>query len=417
MTAMQQTRYLIGGSSHAAIEAVAAIRAADPDGEVVLVTADSRLPYSPTILPYVVKGWTTPERTALRDEAWLAANKVTFLRQSPIASVDVAERRVRLKDGQVVGYEKLLLATGARPALPPIPGLETVPFHVLRTVDDALALKDAIAKAKRAVVLGAGLVGLHAAETMVKTGLAVTVVEMQPHVLPGYFDDQAATMIETAFTAHGVDLRLGCRAASVVRQGDGFTLTLASGEECSGDLLLIAAGVRPVVDFLAGSGVEIDQGVLVDPHMRTSVPGIWAAGDVTQPTHFFDGRRAMAGILPNAVEQGRIAGADMCGDAGVKPFPGAVSLNTFGYFGNHAISVGALEAADARVECRGDEDKYLRLVVKDGRLCGISAINHEVDAGVMWQLILRRIDLSKVEDEFLIRPLEVARTVMSRTWR
>ena len=245
----------------------------------------------------------------------------------------------------------------------------------------------------------------------------MTVIEQRNHVLPGYFADDAAAIIETAFRDRGVVLAMGQTAVAVEPQSGGFRLRLAGGGECVGDLLLLATGVRPATAFLAGSGVGIEQGVLVDERMRTSVPDIWAAGDVTQPEHFLDGRKAVAGILPNAVEQGRIAGADMAGDRGVKPYAGSVSLTTFGFFGNHAVSVGALEEAGAQIEIRSDNGKYLRLVIADGRLRGISAINHPVDAGLMWQLILRRVDLHPVLADFLARPHETGRILMSRLWR
>jgi phenylglyoxylate dehydrogenase epsilon subunit len=225
-------------------------------------------------------------------------------------------------------------------------------------------------------------------------------------------------MIEKAFRDHGIDMAMGETAVAVEAQDDkGFRLKLAGGGECAGDLLLIAAGVRPVTDFLAGSGVDLAQGVLVDARMRTSVANVWAAGDVAQADRFLDGQKAMAGILPNAVEQGRIAGADMAGDSAVKPFPGSVPLNTFAYFGNHAISVGALDEAGAVIETRAGDGCYIRLVIAEGRLRGISAINHVVDAGLMWQLILRRIDLAPVLQDFLARPHEIGRVLMSRLWR
>jgi phenylglyoxylate dehydrogenase epsilon subunit len=244
---------------------------------------------------------------------------------------------------------------------------------------------------------------------------------MQPHVLPGYFDADAAAIIARAFTSKGVQLHTGTRAQAVAPAGAGCSVALSSGESLSCDLLVVGVGVAPVTDFLAGTGVEIDRGVLVDDTMRSSVANIYAAGDVAQARDFFHDGTTLNGILPDAVEQGRIAGMAMAGDAGLKPYPGGVPLNTYTFFGQHAVSVGTQGEAIAGVEAFTTVDaaasRYLKIVLKDDRLLGIFGINAAFDAGVMWELILRRIDLRPVRERFLAAPQDTARVLMSRTWR
>ena len=222
---------------------------------------------------------------------------------------------VRLAGGDEIGYKTLLVASGAKPVVPAIPGLDRVRYHVLRTLDDAIALRDAIEGARRAVVLGAGLVGMHAAENLAHAGASVTIVEREAHVLPGYFDAEAASMIGRAFAAKGVALHLGTRATAITPGETGCSVVLDNGESLPCDLLVVGVGVAPVTGFLDGSGVDIDRGVLVDDTMRSSVANIYAAGDVAQARGFYDGERTLNGILPDAVEQGRIAGMAMAGDA------------------------------------------------------------------------------------------------------
>src|SRR3974390_885858 len=173
-----QSKYLIVGSSHAAIQAGVALRMIDTDGTLTLLTRDAHLPYSPTILPYVVSGRSQPDNVGLRDAAYFRENTITFVPGAEITSVDPGQSIVRLVSGETWQYERLLIATGAAPSLPPIKGLSDVPFHVLRSMDDAVGLTQAMAKAKSALVLGAGLIGMHAAENMAKAGIKVTVVEM-----------------------------------------------------------------------------------------------------------------------------------------------------------------------------------------------------------------------------------------------
>lgn len=420
---MQRTHYLIVGASHAALSALHAIRLHDSEQEITLLTRDDSLPYSPTVLPYVVSGRSAPERVFLRDEGYFAQHKVNYLRGAKVQKVDAGASAVELADGNKIEFDKLLLATGAAPMLPPIPGLAGLKHHVLRTLADAIALREALPRIKRALVLGGGLIGMHAAENLAKGGVAVSVVEMQPHVLAGYFDPEASSMIEKAFAAKGVRLFLDASVASFAAQGEGCRAKLADGTELDADLLLVATGVAPVTDFLAGSGVETERGVLVDEHMRTNIANIWAAGDVAQARGFFTPERIINGILPDAVDQGRIAGMAMAEDPGTKSYAGGVPLNTYSFFGQQAVSVGVHETAlepsgvEVKKQVDAEENRYLKIVLKDGKLAGIFGVNSAFDPGIMWELILRAIDLGEEKLAFLRSPQQTARALMSRNWR
>ncbi len=411
------SKYLIVGSSHAALEAATAIRLIDADGALTLLTRDVHLPYSPTILPYVVSGRSQPDNVVLRDESYFRDNAIAFVTGKTAVSIDTPQSSLRLASGETWQYDRLLIASGAAPMLPPVRGLTGVPFHVLRSMDDAVGLRQAIGQAKSAIVLGAGLIGMHAAENMAKAKIAVTVVELQPHALSGYFEPNASAIIEHTFARNGIRMLMGQTLNSVERQGDGCLATLADGKTIAADLLLVCTGVRPNIGFLSGSGIEVDAGILVDDWMRTNLPNVWAAGDVAQARGFW-GDKVVNGILPNAVEQGRLAGLGMADDAGITPFPGAVPLNTYSFFGQQAISVGRGSAGSGfEIEESGDESVYRRIVLKDGRLVGIATINDFIDAGIMWQLILRGTDLSPVKAEFIANPQLTGRQLMSQIWR
>jgi len=426
---MHQSNYLIIGSSHAALEALAAIRVQDPDASLTLITRDKHLPYSPTVLPYVVSGRSQADNVSLKDQRYLDEQQVTFISGRSLISIDPDNNSLILDNGEQWRYDKLLLATGASPIIPPISGIDTTPFQVLRTLDDAIALRKASSQARRAIVLGAGLVGMHAAENLAEAGLEVTLIEMQTQVLPGYFDPQAAAMIESAFSQHGVSMKMGRKAVQIQPQGEsGCSVELDNGEVLDADLLLVSTGVRPVIDYCIGSGINTEQGILVDDHMATNRSNIWAAGDVAQAQDFYSATKVVTGILPDAVEQGRIAGMAMSGDPYVKPYRGGIPINTYCFYGQQAISVGVSESstdseADSSeqnsIEIRVDADigMFQKIIFKGDRLLGISAINAPLDPGIMWQLILRRTDLGPVKKEFVAQPLETGRRLMSETWR
>jgi phenylglyoxylate dehydrogenase epsilon subunit len=417
---MHSTHYLIVGASHAALSALEAIRMADADRELTMVGKDDSLPYSPTVLPYVVSGYSDPKRVFLHDDEYFERAHASYLRGRSVTHIDTDAHVAQLSDGTEVEYKKLLLATGARPAVPAIPGLGSVPVQVLRTLDDAVRLRATLPTVKRAVVLGAGLVGMHAAENLRKGGADVTLIEIQPQVLPGYFDAAAAAIIARAFVDAGIDVRLGAKVLAVKPGSSGFTVQLADGQALAGDLLVVGTGVTPIMDYLRDSPVATDRGILVDDTMRTNVSDVWAAGDVAQARGFYTSEPVLNGILPYAVEQGRIAGMAMADDPAVESYRGGVPINTYSFWGQYALAVGTNAApAGAEVVTRMDpaRNQYLKIILHDDRLQGIFAVNESFDAGVMWELILRRTDLQPVRDGFLARPNVTARALMSRTWR
>ncbi len=422
-SAQQRFDYVVVGASHAGIEALRAIRAHDGDGSVAVLDREVRLPVSPTVLPYVVSGKRGEDGIALRERRWFDELRVDYRQQARVTAVDSAKASLSLGDGVEIGYGKLLLATGATPAVPPIDGLAAVRYHVLRTLDDALALRDAGRSAGRAVVLGAGLVGMHAAENLARVGARVTIVEMRDQVLPGYFDATAAARIEAVFRRHGVEILTGRRIEQVVARGDASAVALDGGELRDAGLLLVAAGVRPDVAYLAGSGIAVGRGVVVDAFMRTTVPNVWAAGDVVQTASFFGDTTPAGGILPDAVEQGRTAGMSMAGDPAVTAYPGGVPLNTYGFFGRRALSVGRDAPADAGPDWEvlvrggtGSED-YLKIVLREGRLQGVFGVDVLFDPGIMWELILRRVELGARAAALLENPEDAGRVLMSGLWR
>jgi phenylglyoxylate dehydrogenase epsilon subunit len=421
--AMSRSTYLIVGSSHAALSALEAIRIQDTDGSVTLVTQEDALPYSPTILPYVISGQIDPERIFLRDGDDLDRARVTLRKAARVVAVDPANHSVSTDSGETLNYEKMLLATGAEPALPCIPGIKDACCHVLRTLGDALRLQSAAQKAKSAIILGAGLIGMHAGENLAKAGVQTTIVEALPRVLPGYFDEQAAGLVQQVFTEHGIKILTGSTVTNVTASKGACTVSLESGGELSGGLLLVAAGVKPRMDYLAGSGIDAGDGIVVDDTMRTSSGDIWAAGDVAEARSFFGGKKRVNATLPNAVEQGRIAGMDMADDPTASPFAGGLPVNTYSFFENRSFSVGmgvvpdSEEGVEVDLIFRPTSMQYQKLVFEGDRLVGVSGINTDLDPGIMWQLIRRKVELGKMKRKFAAFPLETGRILMSRMWR
>jgi phenylglyoxylate dehydrogenase epsilon subunit len=238
-----------------------------------------------------------------------------------------------------------------------------------------------------------------------------------------YFDGAAAGMIESIFSEKGVTIATGSGVANLAPAGDGCEVTLESGKVLSADLLVLATGVRPRVGFLKDSGLDIDQGVLVNETMRTSMDNIWAAGDVAQAPGFFDSGKTVNATLPNASVQGRIAGMDMVDDPALKPYLGSSGLNTFNFFGNHGFSVGLATMTETTDDIEVNtiylpsSRRYQKLVFEKDRLVGVSAINAELDPGVLREMIQREINLGEIKDQFTSDPLNTGRVLMTKLWR
>jgi phenylglyoxylate dehydrogenase epsilon subunit len=422
-TRISNTQYLIIGSSHAGIAALEAIRLQDENGSITMVTREDSLPYSPTILPYVISGEMAAEVIHLRNQSYFDQLSINFRSGLAVTGINLDEKRVELESGEKINYEKLLLATGADAAIPSFPGIESVPYQVVRTLEDALKLRDSIQTAKSAIVIGAGLIAMHTAENLAQSGLQATLIVRRQVSLFAYFDGAAARMIENIFSDHGVTVASGSGVSEISAANGGCQITLESGKVISADLLLLAAGVRPRISYLDGSNIEVDRGILVNEKMQTNVQDVWAAGDVAQAPGFFDAGKTINATLPNASVQGRIAGMDMVKDPALKPYPGSSGLNTFNFFGHHGFSLGLATVTESTDEIEVNtvylpsSQRYQKLVFKNDRLVGVSAINAELDPGILRELIQRQVDLAEVKERFTSAPLDTGRLLMTKLWR
>ena len=412
------TNYLIIGGSHAGLSAIDAIRRCDSEAALTLVTMEKRRPYSPTALPYVISGKTEPEKTDIRPLNYFKDLGVNYINGAAATQIDTKINQVSLNNGDTIDYKKLLIATGASALIPNIPGIETVDSSCIRTMADAEKIKKEMSQAKSALVIGAGFIGMHAAENLANSGLKVTVVEAFDCIMPASFDTEASDLIRKVFVENGITILTGKQVSKVSKNGDQTVLSLTDGDEIVGDMLVIATGIIPNTDFLSGCGVDCDHGVVVDARMRTSVPNVWAAGDVASASGFFSPTKTIGGTIPCATAQGKIAGMDMSEDSYIKDYPGNLNMNTFGFFGNFAFSIGNVadtpSSSNLEVEIQNDpENKSFCKFVFDGPvLTGVSAINMRLDPGILKELILRRTDLSTKKEEFIKTPLETGRQMM-----
>lgn len=417
---MAEKRYVIVGDGPAGINAAEVLRSGDPDSKILVIGQETTWPYSPTVLPYFVSGKIKEKALYLSGKECFANQRIDLIRGNGVVSVSPEEERVFLKDGSPLHFDTLILAQGGSPIVPDIPGLRGGNPHVLRTLGDARRLRLKARRASKAIVLGAGLIGMQTAQSLAEMGLSVRVVEMMDQVLPGYFDQKAAGIIQKVYESHRVKFLLSTRIDEVEFRKGEYLLPIRGGKALQAPLLLVATGVSPNIEILRGSGIELDKGVLVDSAMRTNIPDIFAAGDVVQMEGFWKEGRVNQPILIHAVDQGRMVAASALGEK--VSHSGNISMNLFHFFGHLGLSIGLVspdggDRFDVHQTHLPSKKKYLRFVFDGDTLTGVMAINTVLDPGILLQMIRRRISLNGNKKEFLKSPLEMGRKLMCLNWR
>ncbi|MDR1194695.1 MAG: FAD-dependent oxidoreductase, partial [Peptococcaceae bacterium] len=298
-------RYVIVGNSAAAAGCVEGIRSLDQAGEIAILSSEPYHIYSRPLISYLLLGKTDEERMRYRPADYYEVNGCRFLPGVTAQAVDPVKKEVATADGQRLPYDKLLLATGSKPFVPPMAGLETAPrrFSFL-SLDDAKALRAALTPASRVLILGGGLIGLKCAEGISGQVASITVVDLAPQILPSILDQEAAAIVRAHVEGQGVSFRLGRSVQSFA--GDQALLT--DGESLTFDILVLAVGVRPNTDLAAAAGCQVERGLLIDGQGRTSVADIYGAGDCCQGWDITTDSSRVLALLPNAYAQGEAAG-------------------------------------------------------------------------------------------------------------
>ncbi len=400
-------KYVIIGNSAAGIGGIEGIRELDREGEIVLISKEKEFTYSRPLISYYLGGEVKKEQMKYRPDHFYEKNQVTVILGKSAVAVDSIGKTVTLDDGTAVTYDKLLVATGASPIMPPIPGLENVKEkYTFQSMEDALALEKAIGKNKRVLILGGGLIGLKCAEGLTGKVSSLTMIDREDHLLPSAIDKESASFIETAAKDRGIECILG---ENVVKLA-GKKAICESGREISFDILVVAVGVRPETSLLKDSGAVIHHGIVVNRRNETSLNSIYAAGDCVEEKDVVDGIEKVLALLPNAALGGRNAGRNMAGGNAV--YEDAVAINALPFWGNHLISAG-----QTRGECYTEEKNgnFKKLYTENDHLNGFVLIGDVSGAGIYTSLIRNQTKLSEIDFELIKEKPQLA--AMSHRFR
>jgi NAD(P)H-nitrite reductase large subunit len=352
-----------------------------------------------------MKGEADMRKITYRPMRFFEINKVeTRLGQRAI-KLDVQAKHVTLDSGDIIAYGKLLFATGSSAVLYDIPGNDLRGVHVLKNMKDAEDIIALAKKAKKAVVMGGGTVGILTATALDEMGLDVCMTVASPHVMSQNLDDDAAAILEEHLRDKGMRVVLNAQVAKVVGKERAEAVRLDDGTLIECGIVIIAKGVRPNMALAEQAGIKVRRGVLVDDMMRTSSPDVYAAGDVVECKGFITGEYEVVHIWPVAVEQGHIAGANMAG-ANVS-YAGVVRMNTTTFFGLPVVNIGesrhTLPGNGEQFIVSSDTKarRYRKEVFRDGKIIGAILLGDFDDAGVYTSMVCTRVDVRAIRGMLL----------------
>ncbi|MDD6728848.1 MAG: FAD-dependent oxidoreductase [Eubacteriales bacterium] len=399
-------KYVIIGASAAGLATAEAIRKNDKNGTITLLTEEAYLPYSRPSISYYLKGKVKESDMYLRKPSYYKSMKIDVVTSSKVTAIDREKKAVKA-GRKSYPYDKLCLCTGSKPFVPPMENVEgkanALTFLDLASTKDVKKLAN---DKTRAVVIGAGLIGMKAAEGLVKVCKSVDVVELSPRVLPSILDAVSAKQVKKHLENNGIKFHLGNTVVKAISKGKQITsVVLKDGKKLNCDLLILAVGVRPQTELAEKAGLDVNRGIITDIHtMQTSDKDIYAAGDCCVSEDMLDGSKKIIALWPNAVQQGTAAGTQMAG--GELEVKGTYAVNAIDFFGLRICTCGLINAQGEQYsdKIKTDGDAYKRLVFEGDKLVGFVLINSSVNAGIYTGLIANAVNLDTLQGDIMDDP-------------
>ena len=381
---------VIVGNGCAGAECIKALRESGYKEKIHLLTDSKWSISNPMLTTYYVAGKIGFEGLfpyGASQEFYLKYG-VDVYAESPVVALDAEQKVVYAKSGLEFKYDECLIATGATPVLPSIEGIGSDRIYTMRTVGDAIRLKEAMTQTpKKALVIGASMVGIKVMELFYKARVEVCLADMAEHIFPLSAHPECARIVEERLEKKGIKLRFGAGIEKVEETSRGIRAYFKGGTESEeADLLIMCIGVKANTGFIDRKRAAIDRGILVDEHMRTSMPGLYAAGDVAQGKNLLSGESETIGLWNNARSQGRTAGRNMAGEN--EFFRGNIPHNITHFMGMDFVGIGNVNDHD-RMEKKYDGKTYIQLFWKDGLLAGANFLDNYTGSGVVKNAMMK----------------------------
>ena len=398
--------YVIIGAGPAGVIAAEALRRIDSAASVKVIGDEPEAPYSRMAIPYCLIDRVAEEGTHLRKTDGHFDDLNIEVINDRALSVSPIEGSLALESGTTVSYDRLLVATGSTPISPPIEGMDLPGVHPCWTLADYRNIAARADKGAKVVLMGAGFIGSIILEALAARGVDLTVVELENRMVPRMMNEASGGLIKRWCEQRGVRVLTSTRVDGITG-GDPLAVSLSNGETLTANLVISATGVAPNTQFLQGSGVNIDQGILVNECLESSVENLFAAGDVAQGRDFSTGDYTIQAIQPTAVDHGRVAASNMTsGHAQLDR--GSLNMNVLDTMGLVSTSFGAWEGLGGGESAElNDPDRfqYLNLQFREDVLVGANTLGHTDHIGVLRGLIQTGLHLGVWKDRLLKNPL------------
>jgi NADPH-dependent 2,4-dienoyl-CoA reductase/sulfur reductase-like enzyme len=407
------THHVILGAGPAGVIAAETIRKHAPADRISLVGDEAEEPYSRMAIPYLLMGNIDERGTHLRKGADHFARQRIDIVRARAKRLDTGTQQIVLDDGTTLTYDRLLIATGSRPARPPISGVDCAGVHHCWTLEDARHIMRLAVPGARVLQLGAGFIGCIIMEALANRGAELTVVEMGDRMVPRMMGPAAGGMIRQWCEAKGVQVFTNTKLEAI-EAGTPLRVRLSNGQHVPADLVIIAAGVKPAIGFLENSGITCLQGVLTDEHMQTNVPGIYAAGDCAEAFDRVSGQTIVSAIQPNAADQARVAALNMVGQPAA--LKGVTQINVLDTLGLISTSFGNWEGVPGGEHAELTDtvnNKVLSLQFDGDVLVGCNSVGWTEHVGVMRGLVEGKVHLGEWKDRLMHDPTQLMKAYLA----
>lgn len=393
-------KVVIVGNGVAGITAARTLRERDRDVKIVVFSEERYHYYPRPKLIEFLAGEVEQDSLPFYPEGWYKERAIEVHLGCRVESIDVGRRFVRLADGAQIEYDRLLLANGSRPNLPPVEGVGQEGVFTLRTLDDALRIKSYARPGARALVVGGGLLGLESARALKGLGLDVAVLQLGGRLLPAQLDAEGAEMLKKQIEAHGIEIVLNASTSAISGNGRANGVRLEDGRSLAASLVLISAGIKSNIELAGSAGLTVNKGVITDERLATSAENVYAIGDVAEV-----GSRVY-GIIPAAVDQAKVAVDSIMGSVG-EGYHGTVPSNTLQVVGIDLTSVGLVNPeGDGFEELRWSDDQrgvYKKLVLQRGLAVGAIVLGDRQIVPSVARMVREKRNVARFKDR-LLRP-------------
>lgn len=374
------TRHVIIGGGPGGMNAIETIRAYDKNASITLISNEPA--YARMALPYYISGNIPEQQVMTGDDGYFNRLGVTTKFGARVTGVNSSANSVMLSDGSSVVYDNLLIATGSSPQKLNIPGADGDGVYNLWTIDDARKAVAGVKGDAEVVFIGGGFIGFIILNAMYKLGAKLQVIEQENQVLPRMLDAQGASLVNSWLSQRAVATHIGVKVTEIANGGAKKTVRLSDGTAIQADVVIVATGIKTNIDFLQGSGVKTNQGVLVNHKCQTNVPNIYAAGDVAEGPDLSTGANAIHAVQPTAVDHGRIAGANMAGQS--VDYPGSLLINILDVCGLQCASFGLWKGdGDTTTTVNATRPIYRKLVWNGDKLVGAILLGPADDVAML----------------------------------